>query len=157
MKTEYKILQGYQGYDEESLSVQVTKHLADGWDLWGNPFAYVYPSSDVTHICQAVVRQVESEHGGMRMAQEPAGYTVQVPETPAARFNVQETLQEIAETPEEVTDHDLAASASLDSCACLEYQGDNPACRVHSCACLEYQGDNPACRVHKYWFGFVIS
>ena len=93
MAHKYKIL---HNSEQDLLSAQVTKYLAEGWELWGNPFAIIFPSSDVCMSCQAVVRfdpsghevigKVEtalSEGNGLRMAQEPAGYNVQVPETPA--------------------------------------------------------------------------
>jgi hypothetical protein len=80
MTHEYKIV---QSSGSGLLGIAVTHCLAEGWELWGNPFLLTYDMVENGYICQAMVRQVESEHGGMRMAQEPAGYTVGVPETPA--------------------------------------------------------------------------
>jgi len=74
----------------EKLSDVVTERLADGWDLWGNPFAveveYFGQAKEVRYF-QAMVRFDASGHavaGKVETALgEPAGYSVQVPETPS--------------------------------------------------------------------------
>lgn len=78
----------------DALSNVVTERLADGWELWGNPFA-AETKYDIRFF-QAMVRFEPSGHAvagqaeTLRQAQgdaalrEPAGYSVQVPETPSA-------------------------------------------------------------------------
>ena len=75
MTHEYKLL---YGDTPEALSAQVNEALADGWDLWGNPFwARVpgyYSIGEVNKYCQAAVRLVEEKAESVS-----AGYTVSVP------------------------------------------------------------------------------
>ncbi len=78
------------------LSAVVTERLADGWDLWGNPLIWYLDYLREVHYFQAMVRFDPSGHAvvgqveTLRQAQgdaalnEPAGYSVQVPETPGA-------------------------------------------------------------------------
>ena len=83
----------------DELSDVVTERLANGWDLWGNPFVevvgYERHVTDV-HYFQAMVsfdpsgREVPAAPSAHAVAGkvetalgEPAGYNVQVPETPS--------------------------------------------------------------------------
>ncbi len=92
MAYQYKLLD-YSDSDE--LSGAVTEHLAKGWDLWGNPFAVVEYGNQTSYFQamvqfdpsgHAVVGQVETlrQAQGDAALNEPAGYSVQVPETPGA-------------------------------------------------------------------------
>lgn len=84
MAYQYKLLD-YSDSDE--LSGAVTEHLAKGWDLWGNPFAVVEYGNQTSYF-QAMVQFDPSGHGVVGQVEsalsEPAGYSVQVPETPGA-------------------------------------------------------------------------
>jgi hypothetical protein len=99
MGRQYKLIEC--AYSDE-LSAVVSRHLADGWDCWGNPFAqeaeYDGNVRDI-HYCQAVVRTTEPG--------EPAGYAVGSPELEHARAN-------------------------HEPCTCLEQAGDDPDCPAHS-------------------------
>ena len=116
MTHEYMIL---HGCEQEALSEKVNTALANNWELWGNPFC-----AGAYTINQAVVRQVESEHEDLRMAQEPAGYTVQVP-----------VLEEFApKEPETPVGEIVTSAAPLFAgilCTCLEKAGDDPNCEFH--------------------------
>jgi hypothetical protein len=133
MRHEYRIVRG----DSEDLSIAVTNALADGWELWGNPFAVeiksIYQIGTSHDFCQAMVRQVENMQekasashaadaadGGSKPPQlEPAGYTVGVPEMP--EFSEARTgtanLKVIQFFPT--------------ACTCFEKVGDNLNCPVH--------------------------
>ncbi len=91
MAHKYRLL---ERLSSEELSNVVTERLANEWELWGNPF--VVEIQYLGHYFQAMVRFDPSGHTvagkieTLRQAQgdaaldEPAGYTVQVPETPSA-------------------------------------------------------------------------
>jgi hypothetical protein len=67
------------------LSVAINACLADGWELWGNPFALVYPSSETITYCQAVVKIGEEKdwrEETRKQSRPAAGYTVGTPEMP---------------------------------------------------------------------------
>ncbi len=104
MAHQYKLLHSEL---PEELDYLVNQHMEKGWELWGNPFATVFPPLNVRTFYQAVVHFDPSGHeiiGNVETAlREPAGYTIGVPETPSF------------EGP----------------CACLEKKGDNPDCPVH--------------------------
>ncbi|MBE3038292.1 MAG: DUF1737 domain-containing protein [Chloroflexi bacterium] len=112
MTHEYLIL---ESLNSETLSEKVTEHLADGFDLWGNPF--VVPQ--IFAYCQAVVRFDPSGHsvvGHIDTALvEPAGYSIQVPETPGGGEGRAEDVPTFEGVP----------------CGCSKIKGDNPKCRVH--------------------------
>ena len=116
MKHEYMIL---HGCDQETLSEKVNTALANNWELWGNPF-----SAGAYTINQAVVRQVEGEHESLRMAQEPAGYTVQVP-----------VLEEFAPRESGARVGEIVTSAiplfAGILCTCAMVAGDDPDCEFH--------------------------
>lgn len=112
MAHEYRLITGNDILEFEKA---VTSYLVEGWDLWGNPFVSVYPSSDIRVFYQAVVRMAPpvSYVGKLETAltNEPAGFSMQIPETP----KVQST------------------SPLFDGrlCACFEKEGDNLDCPIH--------------------------
>ncbi|TRZ51165.1 DUF1737 domain-containing protein [bacterium] len=145
MAHEYKLLTGETVY---VLSTLVTAHLADGFELWGNPFAV---STDIRSylFCQAVVRQVEREHGGMRMAQEPAGYTVGVPETPEEDGKRAESRKQKAEGRKQKAEDKGRPVLEPGLPRKTGDRGDVPTFEGVPCDCFEIKGDNPKCAVHK--------
>ena len=123
--------------DEIYLSKEVTKHLVDEWELWGNPFMI---SMDMENgwFCQAVVRFDPSGHSVVGKVETAAGYSVQVPETPGQEFEYKPIVR-------------IARSFTGRICTCEKRDGDNPDCLVHHpvlCSCRDLQGDDPQCRVH---------
>jgi hypothetical protein len=117
MSHEFKFL---ESSSSEQFSELVTRHLAEGWDLWGNPVVQeAMYDGDVydVHFFQAVVRMIERPNAGRRMAQETAGYTVQVP-----------ILEEHIYKPSFVTER---AAWLPEKCQCFEVAGDNHACPIH--------------------------
>jgi hypothetical protein len=126
MAHEYKIL---HGSDQEILSKWVNEHLAIGWDLWGNPFA-----AGLYTFNQAVVRMAQ-EPASETHAAEAAGFTTQVPETPAEEQDgptvVVPILPEMADQPANWLKQHIEFGNQPGSCACFEKVGDNPQCHLH--------------------------
>lgn len=114
MSHEYKML---RCRDEIYLSSEVTKHLAEGWELWGNPFMLTMDMEN-GWICQAVVRMAQEPAVAVQTNQtaEAAGFTTQVPETPLEEQDGPTVKVPIL--PEF-------------ACACFEKVGDNPQCHLH--------------------------
>jgi hypothetical protein len=116
MRHEYELLKSDTYF---LLSALVTGHLADGWDLWGNPFALEAEfDAEVRniHYFQAVVRLVEEDRGRKtedraESEKQPAGFTVLVP-----------MMEEQVPTIE----------GYRARCTCLELDGDDPQCRIHA-------------------------
>jgi hypothetical protein len=133
MRHEYKVL---HGEIPEALDEEVNIYLNRGWDLWGNPFVSriitVY-QSEINNYCQVVVRMQTEDQGreteaeGMRMAQEPAGYTVQVPVLEELETRPTEAMKEFKE---KVLGPWVEKNIGK-LCCCAEYIGDNPNCPVH--------------------------
>jgi len=119
MRHEYAVL---HGSDQEFLGEIVTIALADGWELWGNPFA-----SGIYTFNQAIVRQVEDNRSletAESTAQMPAGYSMLVPETPG-----EEELRTKTMNPETILIYPAVISDHM--CFCFEKAGDNPNCPVN--------------------------
>lgn len=136
MKHEYMLLEDdFSG----QLSKRISEYLAQGWDLWGNPFGFEAEfDADIRtpHFCQALVRLVESPltlatqvakvaDDGLTPSQfksplaDPPGFTVGVPETPSF-IHSGPTAPATSWIPSEPTAF----------CTC-EKEGDNPDCRLH--------------------------
>ncbi len=123
MTHEYKLL---YGDTPEALSAQVNEALADGWDLWGNPFwARVpgyYSIGEVNKYCQAVVRLRETEVSDVeKVAYKPVGYTVQVP-----------VLEEFSpKVISVVKEQPVVLWSRLPECTCHGTGGEDPECEFH--------------------------
>jgi hypothetical protein len=131
MAHEYKTL--YSTGDPELLDMLVNTFMQNGWDLWGNPYVLVYPSSDVRIYHQVMVKfDPEPEHSDIKVTgtalQNPAGFTVQVPETPDWRDQDDARETDGGATPPIIR----RAEPLLDGmfCSCQE-PGDNTDCPVH--------------------------
>jgi hypothetical protein len=129
MGHEYKLLDCVGSVE---LSKEVTQHLADGWDLWGNPFVSHNEIGD-QYFHQTVVRFDLAGHsvvGKLETAlSEPAGYAVGVPETPEAREMQNGPTVEVP-ILEELQGRPFVEFAG-GLCACYEKAGDNPECPIH--------------------------
>ena len=117
MTHEYKLL---YGDTPEALSAQVNEALADGWDLWGNPFwARVpgyYSIGEVNKYCQAAVRLVEEKAESVS-----AGYTVSVP-----------VLEEFSpKVISVVKEQPVVLWSRLPECTCHGTGGEDPECEFH--------------------------
>lgn len=118
MTHEYKLL---NGVTPEIISKLVNEHLAEGWELWGDPF-----SAGLSRYCQAVVR--------FERAQMERGE--QEPPVQAVAGQVYETLE-------------MQPMDSGKIEAGVVVQGVRRLFTGILCACFKYQGDNPECPVHK--------
>ena len=124
MTHEYKLL---NGVTPEIISKLVNEHLAEGWELWGDPF-----SAGLSRYCQAVVRPTPGPSPFERAQMERGE---QEPPVQAVAGQVYETLEmrpmDIGQTGAgEVVQKVRTLFAGI-LCACFEYQGDNPECPVH--------------------------
>jgi hypothetical protein len=105
----------------------VTKSLKEGWELWGNPFA-TFSTDEMSNFCQAVVRVVEKEPGKLQVAEEPAGFSVGVPE-------MMSVMSDDGSSQVILTAKSLVGGFF---CSCLEIPGDNPDCPIHHPDSLMY-------------------
>jgi hypothetical protein len=114
----------------ELLDMLVNTYLEQSWDLWGNPYALVctIPSESLTlpilRFFQVVVRHIHPssvvEKVEIASINEPAGYTVQVPETPKIQTRANGSVFEEA-----------IPLFRGQLCCCYEKVGDNLDCWVH--------------------------
>ncbi|MGA2504233.1 MAG: hypothetical protein ABSG01_09105 [Anaerolineales bacterium] len=119
MKYEYKTA---FANTPELLDMLVNEFMAQGWELWGNPYVLVYPSSDVRIYHQVVVlpKNVMVVKDATFEASEPAGFTVLVPEQPEVETGVNGS-----------TIHSAWPLMDGRLCACFEKEGDNLECPMH--------------------------
>jgi hypothetical protein len=134
MAHQYKLL---ECAFNEGLNDAVTRHLAEGWDLWGNPFvaeAEYFVRVKEIHYFQAVVRFDPSGHAVAEKGEilRPIRCCAKAQDD-AALHEPAETLRPTAISPVIAWPEPNSLTPDPDDtqCCCLEKIGDCSFCPVH--------------------------